>query len=152
MAGMPGRSGGHNRTKKSIEDVQAAIAPAKEDRARAEADWYIRDHTDRYTVNELFDILADKLDRYGITTKDDGMVLSFLAQQYHILQEAHFVYQRDGIEGVINRVPIQRVITDAQKEITILLREFCLTPTTRGKKLAEEKDDDPLAALFNFTH
>ena len=150
MAGVAGRSGGGNRTISKSTSLREANKP--QNLKKPKMSGYLTGK-ENFTVTEIYNKLADKLFKLGLTEELDGHTLTMLAQQYHFLQECNKVYQEEGIKGKIVQVPVFRAITDAQKEVRILLSEWYLTPSTRGKRPNKPgSDDNNIDDLLNFTH
>ena len=148
MAGQPGRSGGSNRTHSTSVKMAGANAPTQ--RGLAKPDFYI--YREEMTREEIYEAIASKLHDLGLTDKDDGPIVSMLASQYEMLQDAQRIYDQEGPCALIGRALASRIITEAQKEIRILLSEFYLTPSTRGKRPEPDSGSDSIVELMQFRH
>ena len=104
------------------------------------------------TREEIYEALASKLHDLGLTDEEDGPIVSMLASQYELLQDAQRIYDEEGPTALIGRALASRILTDAQREIRLLLAEFYLTPSTRGKRPDLESGSDSIVELMSFRH
>ena len=144
MVGTPGKSGGGNRTSglSKLPLVKSPVLVKPEE--------YL-DPSVQLSQQEIFDRLAKRLQKLGVTLATDSHVLTMLAQQYHILQEATRIYDEQGIEGMVGKIQVHVVITESQKRVDKLLREWNLTPSLRGNIDQGSGDaDEAFANLLAF--
>ena len=148
MAGQPGRSGGANRSLST--SIKLAGKNAPNHQALAVPGWYT--YRDHLTREEIFEALSTKLNDLGLTDENDGPIVSMLASQYEILQDAQAIYDAEGPAALLGRALASRIIGETQKEIRSLLGEWYLTPSTRGKRPDAGKPESGIDSLLRFSH
>lgn len=160
MAGAKGRSG---RPGKSIAEHQRD-GTFREDRhgpliVKRDTAWLqlpeMLDVASNISKEEMFKQIAEYLYNYNQSAPEDSILLGLLVDQIQIYRDAKAVYQSEGASALLGRKLASTVATDAGKEITKLLTEFRLTPTTRvpmekiiGKKEGVA-DNDPIATFLD---
>lgn len=110
---------------------------------------------------EAWDYVVDILDRMGVLTEADALAVELLCEA-----RADWLSARDAIEAAggetyesVNGVTGQRLVkahpavamrSDAARRLQSLLAEFGMSPSSRTKVRAEERDekDDPAARYF----
>lgn len=154
MAGVKGRSGGSNR--RSLEDHKRrgtfrddkhgslSVAPANLVRLDMP---FILDCTQTVTREEIFDVISGYLFKYGQTAQEDEILLTMIVDQIMIYRQADEIFRAEGVAGTIGRQLAKTVLTDAGKEIRVLLGEFGLTPNTRTRNSPIEGEVTEVASL-----
>ena len=148
MAGQAGKSGGYNRTLSPRIGLEQADNPR--DKALVKPGWW--SSREPQSREEIFDKLAEKLHALGLTDQTDSPVVAMLAVQYKILLDSQAIYDEGGPTALIGRALASRVITEASREIRVLLGEWNLIPSTRSKRPDQSKAESGIDNLLNFKH
>lgn len=100
-------------------------------------------------ARKCWDALSRRLHECGLLTSIDGMGLELLCENYATWRDAKDLVDVEGYfcrsdAGNLYQHPAVGAMNTAQKNLVALMKEFGLTPSSRGTiKLAVDSDDEP---------
>ena|SRR3990167_9711136 len=145
MAGQPGRSGGHNRKPTKIHLVQGTYQPCRHSPNEPVPEEGIPKCPAGLSrkAKKYWKEIAAVLDDMQVITKADKYALKLLAEAFadyeqalEDLQKQPRVYAKKDAQGNMTSLAINpnvRLVREAWNHIMIALREFGLTPSSRGR-------------------
>jgi len=110
-------------------------------------------------AKKMWDSLSSKLHACGLLTSIDGLALALLCENYATWRDAKDLVDVEGYfcrsdSGNLYQHPAVGAMNTAQKNLVGLMREFGLTPSSRGSiKLAvdDEREETLVEQLFRMT-
>ena len=145
MAGQKGRSGGHNRKPTKLHIIQGTYQPCRHNPNEPEPEEGIPKCPPELSkkAKKYWKEIALELDAMQVLTKADKYALRLLSEAFadyeqalEDLQKQPRVYAKKDAQGRTTSLAINpnvRLVRDTWNHIMIALREFGLTPSSRGR-------------------